>query len=170
VPQALTRRNFFGASRPRIAVIRPPGAIVEDLFVARCDACAACAHACPQGIISLENGLPRLDFGRGEGECLFCDDCTNACPTGALSLEQARPWHWAAEIGATCLSLQRITCRACADSCEPRAIRFRPVGSGRDIPLIDESTCTGCGACSSVCPVGAVRFHQTTLAIAETVA
>jgi ferredoxin-type protein NapF len=108
----------------------------------------------------MQDGTPHMDFSLGEGECTFCGDCTSACPTAALDADRARPWDWVADAGAKCLSSQGITCRACQDACEPRAIRFSLMTGGRAIPLIDEYSCTGCGACAGVCPAGAIRFSE----------
>jgi len=50
-----------------------------EIDPAACDACGACATACPTGAIDLSGGLS-LDLGR----CLFCTDCASACPRGAI--------------------------------------------------------------------------------------
>ncbi len=160
----LSRRDFLGGSKLSSPVImRPPSAVVRDIFTERCDGCADCITACPQGILRLDGGFPLIDFTRGHGECTFCGDCTAACPTGALSDDEARAWRWRADIGANCLSNRGTTCRVCADACEPRAIRFRPIGAGREVGTVDEAACTGCGACASICPASAVRFQQSAI-------
>lgn len=69
-------------------------------------------------------------------------------------------WPWTATITDTCLSLGGISCRACEDACEPRAIRFRLMTGGRAAPTLDPEQCTGCGECAFTCPTGAVSFEQ----------
>ncbi|MBC7908779.1 MAG: 4Fe-4S dicluster domain-containing protein [Rhodospirillaceae bacterium] len=63
-----------------------------------------------------------------------------------------------AVLGVGCLSVNGVMCGICADPCEPRALRVRPLGGGRALPTIDFAACTGCGDCLSVCPVGALAL------------
>ena len=81
---------------PRIgktkSLLRPPGALPEDSFIAQCIRCGRCVQVCPVKAIHLLD----LDQGVGLGtpfmvareqSCgFFCDhlSCVKACPTGAL--------------------------------------------------------------------------------------
>lgn len=154
----VTRRSLFaGAARTtKPSAIRPPGAHPTG-FVERCRDCNLCQSACPEAIIvSDTEGRPVVDFTRGA--CTFCEACVAACPTEALSPELVAQWPWRAAIGAGCLSMKGITCRTCEEACESRAIRFTLRTGGRAEPRIEVNTCTGCGACASVCPVEAIAF------------
>ncbi len=154
-----SRRDFLRADFLRVETMRPYGAGPAIAFDRLCDGCAACIPACPEGIIQRgEDGKPRIDFTAGE--CSFCEDCIKACPTEALSEAGRESWNWVAQVSEKCLSIRGVTCRACEDFCEERAIRFRLEPGGRSRPLIDLESCTGCGACAGACPETAIDFAQ----------
>lgn len=156
----LDRRGFLTGRRLPVGIMRPPSAVAEDIFATICDGCARCIAACPQAIIVMDGGKPRLDFNAGSGACTFCGLCAESCPMAALDHNNAREWDWKIGIGADCLSYRGTACRTCADVCEAEAIRFRPLGGGRDIALVDEAACTGCGGCISICPASAITPYQ----------
>jgi len=73
-------------------LLRPPGALAEDRFLASCIKCGQCLQVCPPQVIRLA-GI-RQGFGIGtpyivprEGGCILCSGlpCVLACPTGALA-------------------------------------------------------------------------------------
>ena len=81
-------------------LIRPPGALDEDRFLARCLRCGQCMRVCPANIIQpalFESGLqglwsPMLNYRLGRSGCQpNCVACGQVCPTAAirpLSLEE----------------------------------------------------------------------------------
>ncbi|WP_200479866.1 4Fe-4S dicluster domain-containing protein [Azospirillum brasilense] len=93
--------------------------------------------------------ISRADLFRGR----IRSESTPAQPTPAA------PQAVQARIGAGCLSYTGTDCRMCGDHCDRGAIRFRPLGRGRWLPIIEESDCTGCGDCAAVCPVKAVSME-----------
>lgn len=160
----LSRRDLLkGHAKREIPLMLPPGAV--NRFSRLCDGCGACAEACPTGIIR-RGTPPVVDFSRGA--CTFCGDCIAACTTGALKPEGLPDWPWRGVIGSTCLSLQGVTCRACEDSCDLRAISFRLMTGGRSAPVLDQSQCSGCGECAFTCPATAIRFEQVAIPEKET--
>lgn len=157
---SISRAQFLrGDFRGEHLALRPPWALSEALFRERCDGCGACARVCPEGILSAPIGrLPRVDFGRGR--CTFCAACVDACRPGALQhpTDGRVPWSYQARFGADCLALRGVVCRSCGEACDAEAIRFRYGRGGVACPEIDAESCTGCGGCVGVCPVGAIAI------------
>lgn len=159
---AVSRRQFLrGDLRGSRVGIRPPWALPEAAFTARCTRCDDCIAACPASLIVRgSGGYPEMDFGRGG--CTFCSECVAACKAGAFRPQAAgslTAWAQRAAIGAGCLAARGVVCRACGDHCEARAIRFRLAPAGRSFAQVDLGRCTGCGACVGVCPVQAVTMQ-----------
>ena len=152
------RGDFKGKESP----LRPPWAIPEGLFTEICTNCGECITQCPTHIIkSARANYPVVDFSAGE--CLFCEQCVDVCkPQALLKTEQTTmPWPIKAIINNdTCIAHQGVECRSCYDPCEAGAIMMPPRLGGISIPIISKSSCTGCGACVSVCPVQAVTIAQ----------
>lgn len=153
------RGDFSGRNTP----IRPPWAVDEFLFTSVCSACGDCIDQCPTHIIKQGRGkFPVIDFE--SGECLFCNDCLDACEPHALKkVNGQKPWSITASIDTDkCIAHQNVECRSCYDPCEINAINMTPRIGGVSIPLLNSTTCTGCGACFAVCPVQAVNMKQNT--------
>jgi polyferredoxin len=84
------------------ALVRPPGALAEKDFLARCIKCGQCMRVCPTNVIhpaGLEGGIeglwtPVLNFRIGTSGCQFnCIACGHLCPTAAirpLSLDERK--------------------------------------------------------------------------------
>lgn len=152
-----SRRNFLrGHFSVREAPLRPPWALAENDFLHACTRCGDCALACPTQVITdRDSGYPMINFAAGE--CTFCGDCVIACTKGALKRADGQsPWSAQAAIGEQCLAQRRIECRICGDQCEAVAIRFPLRPGGVSVPVLDDTRCTGCGACVAPCPVNAV--------------
>lgn len=149
------RGDFSGSNQ----ALRPPWAVAEPVFVAACSRCGDCVRACPQQLLSAgRGGYPELSFANAE--CTFCGDCARACAPAALDARLPRPWTLVASIGDTCLTRRGVECRACADPCEVRAIRFRLRVGGPAHPELDPADCNGCGACYGSCPAGAIQMQS----------
>lgn len=154
-----SRRGFLrGKVRAAPAPLRPPWALAEAEFLARCTRCGNCAVICPTRIVRIREGYPEIDFRAGE--CTFCGECARVCVPAALRREEgARPWPAVARIGEACIAAKGVECRVCGEHCDAEAIRFPPRPGGPPLPLLAAERCTGCGACVVPCPASAVTVR-----------
>jgi len=167
----LERRAFLRGKSPRQDpnTIRPPWAIEASIFIDKCTRCDECIKACPEKIISRgDGGYPEINFQ--QGECTFCMKCVESCEADAfiklpidkeidLIIKTIKPWNLNVSFNNTCLSMNAVVCRACADNCDEQSIHFKLKIGGVSEPQFTQNTCTGCGACLSVCPVHAVHIE-----------
>ncbi|WP_218188382.1 4Fe-4S binding protein [Desulfosarcina cetonica] len=149
------------------AVIRPPGALPEEMFLQRCIKCGQCMRICPTNVIhpaALQAGIegiwtPILNFRMGTSGCQRgCIACGNLCPTAAIrpiSLDERLGRGDFADrgpirIGTAFVDRGRCLpwamdrpCIVCQENCpvSPKAIvtreAFQPVRLGGALHLID---------------------------------
>ena len=149
-------------SQATIPLLRPPGAIEEQEFLARCTRCNDCANACPHQAIAPASaqfrqaaGTPRID--PNQQPCWLCDrmPCIEACQESALVPEADRMGQ--AQINLLdCLNALGTPCTVCVEQCPVEwAIDFV-----KQKPRVDVGFCVGCGVCHYVCPApnNAVRI------------
>lgn len=165
--QSLPRRNFLRGQflktlhteqvkQQGFDAIRPPWADLAN-FIEKCTACDKCANACETQIIQRgAGGYPEIDFNKGE--CTFCEKCVEVCPEPVFRAVSESAWQHKVEIQPSCLLQNQVECRSCGDSCESRAIRFKPKLGGIAELLLDLTACNGCGACLSVCPTQSIKI------------
>ncbi|WP_244494345.1 MULTISPECIES: ferredoxin-type protein NapF [unclassified Ensifer] len=147
-----TRRGLFLGRQAERRRVLPPGVTLESLTA--CTGCGQCVEKCPTQIIVLLDERPSLDFSGGE--CTFCGGCARACPEQVFAAEAVTRLAHVVAIGDGCLARNNVACQSCRDACPQQAIRFRPRTGGPFLPEVDVDSCTGCGACIGVCPVGAI--------------
>jgi ferredoxin len=146
--------TFF---EPTTNLLRPPGALSEERFLATCSRCAKCAEVCPAECIKLDPGGTRAGGAAyievDAAACVLCTglECMHNCPSGALiptPLEQidmgTAVWH-----EHLCVRTHGEPCTMCVDHC--------PVGSAAleildGAVVVHEEGCAGCGVCQNNCP------------------
>ncbi len=147
---------------------RPPGALSEPEFLARCQRCMRCVDACQPGALSVGHlidgianiGTPVLIIDK----CIQCMDCMRACPSGALAKVSKKELRMGVAVinEETCVSyLKKRRCKTCVDACRDfKAITLKD----KRFPVINAEKCTGCGACVRRCPErakGAIKLDVT---------
>ena len=173
-PAAVSNPNLREPA-PDPELIRPPGALAEADFLAKCIRCGECMKACPTNTIQaafLESGLqgmwsPLLKMRVGYCE-YHCNLCSQVCPTGAigkLPLERKQK----VKIGLSMVDRNRClpyaygrACQTCYDQCplpdKAIAMVASEVKRGDKTltlkqPQIVSKLCIGCGICENKCPV-----------------
>ncbi len=151
--------------------IRPPGALPEAEFQARCMRCGLCVRDCPYDILRLAKPGEEVATGTPyfiarTDPCEMCEDipCVPACPTGALDHEltdirDARMGLAVLVDQESCIAFQGLRCEVCFNVCPIRgeAItldRQHNPRSGKHalfIPVVHSDACTGCGLCEKAC-------------------
>ncbi len=184
--RGLTRRDFlatagvvaglaaaggvFNRLEPVPVFLRPPGAVDEADFLARCIRCQKCLSVCPPRIIQplsvVESigaaATPIIDFSRNY--CDFCESdpadrprCASACPTGALVPIEGKPTINGIAVvdKKSCIAWDWIGCTACIDACPQDAIHL----DDKSRPVVDDEACDGCGLCELICPNTSLRAY-----------
>jgi len=157
-------------------LVRPPGALPEDEFLARCTRCGECMRVC------IANGLQPSVFEAGVaglwspvlvsriGYCEYnCTLCGQVCPTGAIKRLTLKEKH-ETKLGLAefdknhCLPHRgESECIVCEEHCPTadKAIKFREEttlmndGTVKVLkkPYIVDRLCVGCGICENKCPL-----------------
>lgn len=163
------RRTAYPTNRARYGrrgtrVIRPPGAVEEEKFLAGCIRCYRCQDACERGAIQFFNETfgPRYHTPYVDPAvvaCNVCMKCTRVCPTGVLrpmDVEQA------AEVQMATIELDADRCLSYKAQAryDQRAVhwevKLKPSLEPVELPdqLDPDLQRRGpCGECYMVCPV-----------------
>ena len=114
-----------------------------------------CVAVCPEGAISIENGVARIN----PQICIGCGICARTCPNGIIHLindtsrvvVECSSNAKGAETRKSCKN-GCIGCAKCEKTCPEGAIHVV-----NNLAVIDYSKCTGCGKCAEVCPVHCIH-------------
>ena len=156
--------GLAGANRDA-SLIRPPGALDEERFLARCLRCGQCMRICPGNIIQpalFEAGVqglwtPAVNYRIGVSGCQpNCIACGQVCPTAAirpLSLDEKQGLGEFAAQGPICMGTAFVDrgrclpwamdrpCLVCQELCpvSPKAIFtrtvFETIREGQAVPV-----------------------------------
>ncbi len=154
------RRHLLGLFRSPVHenLLRPPGAVREDLFASKCIRCGRCVEVCPyKSIFPLD-----VHWGIWAGTpiiavmtipCYLCMKCVKVCPTGTLRpIQQDEVRMGLAVVDRyLCVTWRgEALCRTCYNVCpfKDKAIRLDELR-----PVVDPKYCTGCGICVHACPM-----------------
>jgi ferredoxin len=169
------------------ALIRPPGSLAEDDFLARCIHCGECMKVCPTSAVqpsSLEGGLeaawtPVLNMSLGY--CDYeCNLCSQVCPTHAIRQVEL-PEKQQIKIGLAYIDRSRClpwaysrNCIVCEEHCPtPKKAIWLEEAEVHNLagdkltvkqPRVDPQLCIGCGICEAKCPVRAPAAVRVTSA------
>jgi len=160
---SLKTTPFTKLLSPRL--MRPPGALPEISFLAKCIRCGECMKVCLTNTLQpclWESGLYGLWSPRIVPRLAGCDQtcslCGQVCPTGAiraLPLEEKKN----AKLGTAVIDRERCLvwaenklCLICDEQCPYNAIVFK-WQEGFRRPFVSANKCNGCGFCEEKCPV-----------------
>lgn len=152
-------------------VLRPPGAVDEDEFLALCIRCGKCIHVCPHDSILM--GTEEMGSGMGtpyikarQKACYLCEDfpCVSACPTDALiGIKDKNDVRMGTAVIDTdvCIAYHGMRCEVCYRECPliDDAIQLNIYVKPDDpthavfAPIINKESCTGCGICEERCVI-----------------
>ena len=173
--------GFIEEGKTAPLILRPPGALPEDDFIASCLKCGMCVEACPYDSLKLaapgdEKPVGTPYYTPRTNPCYMCKDipCVAACPSGSLdetlvsdkdeggnlklNIDLAK-MGLAVIDRETCIAYAGIQCDACYRACPlidkaltEEYIRIDRTGKHTmRAPVVKGEACTGCGRCENAC-------------------
>ena len=125
-----------------------------------CMGFGSCVKACPFDAIHIVNGVAVVD----REACKACGKCIKACPKNLIELVpydakhivQCSSQDKGKQVMTAC-KVGCIGCKMCERVCESGAVTVE-----NNIAHIDQSKCTGCGACAEKCPKKIITGKKVT--------
>lgn len=172
----VTWSAYVTHAKASVLALRPPAAINEKAFLAKCIKCGLCVEACPFHTLKLAKIEDSVALGTPFFEprsvpCYMCKDvpCVPPCPTGALDktlvLNEDKLDINMSKMGVAiidsdqCIAFWGIQCDACYRACPllGKAITIEHIRNERTgkhallVPHVESTVCTGCGLCEKAC-------------------
>ena len=173
----LTWSAYVDEIKASSLILRPPGALKEDDFLATCIKCGMCVEACPYDTLKLAKPGDNKPLGTPYFEprsipCYMCTDipCVPVCPTDALNIKSVQNENGKLDISkakmgvaviddSSCIAFWGIQCDACYRACPllGNAITIEYSKNERTgkhaflKPVVHTDVCTGCGLCEKAC-------------------
>ena len=121
-----------------------------------CMGLGSCVKVCDFDALHIVNGIAVVD----KEKCVACGKCVSTCPKSLIELVpykanvlvQCNSKDFGKDVKAAC-SVGCIGCKMCTRVCEFEAITVE-----NNIAHIDQSKCTGCGACAAKCPAKIIKM------------
>lgn len=150
----------------RTTPIVPPGARSLQNMATHCTGCQLCVSVCPNQVLRPSASWTKLmqpEVSYERGYCRpECTKCSEVCPAGAI-LQITAADKSAIQVGhavwvkKNCVPLSDgVECGNCARHCPTGAIIMVPsdpeTPESPKIPVVNEESCIGCGACENLCP------------------
>lgn len=173
----LTWSAYVSEVKASSLILRPPGALDENDFLATCIKCGMCVEACPYDTLKLAKPGDNKPLGTPFFEprkvpCYMCTDipCVPVCPTDALNIKSVQNEKKELDINKaqmgvaviddnSCIAFWGIQCDACYRACPllGHAISVEYSKNERTgkhaflKPVVHPDICTGCGLCEKAC-------------------
>lgn len=121
-----------------------------------CLGLGSCVKVCPQGAISIKDGIAVVD----PKKCVGCGLCSKTCPKGIIGMQDRTE-----KVAVRCSNKNKgpavkkacsagcIGCGICVKQCEQGAVTLT-----NNLAHVDDDKCVGCGKCTEKCPTKAIRF------------
>lgn len=189
---AVTWSAYVTHAKASPLALRPPGAIGEKEFLAKCIKCGLCVEACPFHTLKLAKAEDNVAIGTPfftprTIPCYMCKDipCVPPCPTGALDESlvsmAGRLNINTAKMGVAvidsdqCIAFWGIQCDACYRACPLLGSAIVIDHSRNDrtgkhaylVPRVAGDICTGCGLCEKACVTEKASIQVLPLSVAK---
>lgn len=194
---AVTWGAYITHAKASPLVLRPPGALGEKEFLAKCIRCGLCVEACPFDTLRLARADEPVALGTPffkprEIPCYMCKDipCVPPCPTGALEpslvsrtidgggkkFEINMSKMGVAVIDSDqCIAFWGVQCDACYRACPLLGSAIVIDHSRNDrtgkhaylVPRVVGDVCTGCGLCEKACVTEKASIFVLPLEVAK---